>query len=95
MRILIPLAMMALAMPVVAHAQEPGDITVQGQRYRYHMTPMSPQSYKLEGRTIDGRWFRLSVKGHRVSGDFDGMPVYFHMPRPGRVMSHPMFSSPA
>jgi len=95
MRTIIPLAMIALALPVAAQAQLESDITVQGQRFLYQRTQLSPQTYKLEGRMLDGRWFRLSVKGRRVSGDFNGKPVYFVMPRPGRIMGSPMYASPA
>jgi hypothetical protein len=95
MRMIIPLAMLALALPAAVQAQEPGDITVQGQHYRYHRSQVSPRTYKLEGRLTDGRYFRLSVKGRRVSGDMGGMPVSFFMPRPGHVMGHPMYASPA
>ena len=95
MRKIIPLTILALALPVAAQAQPESDITVQGQRFFYEKTQLSPETYKLEGRMRDGRWFRLSVKGRRVSGDFDGKPVYFVMPRPGRIMGHPMYASPA
>ena len=95
MRMIIPLAMLALALPVAAQAQPEGDITVQGQRYHYNKTQLSPRTYRIVGRTLDGRWFRLSVKGRRVSGDFGGKPVYFVMPRPGRTLAHPMYASPA
>lgn len=91
----IPLALFAMALPVVAQAQEDTGFTVEGQRFFYNKTQLSPQTYKVEGRLTDGRWFRLSVKGRRVSGDFDGKPVYFVMPRPGHTMGHPMLASPA
>jgi hypothetical protein len=93
MRKIIPLALLALAVPAVAQAQEEVGITVQG--HRYVKTRMTPQTYKLQGQLADGRYYRLSVKGSRVSGDVDGMPVYFHMPRPGHIMGHPMYASPA
>ena len=95
MRKFIPLALFAMALPVAVQAQEDTGFTVQGQRFFYNKTQLSPQTYKLEGRMLDGRRFRLSVKGRRVSGDFADKPVYFVMPRPGRVMGHPMHASPA
>jgi hypothetical protein len=95
MRKILPFALLALALPAVAQAQDPDDITVQGRHGYTVKTPMTSQTYKLHGKLADGRYFRLSVKGSRVSGDVDGMPVYFHMPRPGHIMGDPMHASPA
>jgi hypothetical protein len=95
MRKIIPLALLALALPAVAQAQDPDDITVQGRHGYTTKSQLTPQTYKLQGKLADGRYFRLSVKGRRVSGDVGGMPVYFHMPRPGHIMGHPMHASPA
>ena len=95
MRKIIPFALMALAIPAVAQAQNSDDITVQGRHGYTSRVQLTPNTYKLQGKLADGRYFRLSVKGRRVSGDVDGIPVYFHMPRPGHIMGDPMMASPA
>jgi hypothetical protein len=77
MRKTIAMAVLAVALPAAAQAQEPSPITVQGQTFSYQKTELSPRTYKLEGQMTDGRHFRLSVKGRRVSGNFDGTPVDF------------------
>jgi hypothetical protein len=77
MRKTIAMAVLAVALPAAAQAQEPSPITVQGQTFSYEKISLSARTYKLEGQTTDGRHFRLAVKGRHVSGDFGGSPVDF------------------
>ena len=93
MRKTLSLALLALAVPVAATAQEPSAITVQGPTFFYKKTVLTPKTYKLVGRTTDGRNFRLAVTGRRVSGQFDGTPVEFVMPIRDRVAADTVLAS--
>ena len=90
---IISLALLAAVLPATAQAQEPSAITVQGHNFSYQKTDLSPSTFKLVGQTTDGRYFRLSVKGRRVSGDFGDQPVYFVMPEPGSVAAATVLAS--
>jgi hypothetical protein len=79
MRKIISLALLAVTLPAAAEAQESATITVKGQNFVYQKTDLSPRTYKLEGQTTDGRYFRLAVKGRHVSGEFGGTPLDFTM----------------
>lgn len=89
---MFPLALLAFALPVAAQAQEPAAITVQAQDFSYQKTMLSSKTYKLVGKMTDGRRFRLSVMGRRVSGEFAGWPVYFVM-KPGSAAATTVLAS--